>query len=93
MRNAGLVLEVLRREERRRPFARGGREDRRVGEDEAAIVEEVADGVDDLVPDAQDRLLALRANPEVAAIEQVVDAVFLRRDGVVVRLSRRRQST
>ena len=67
------------------PFARGRREDRRVGEDEAAIVEEVADGVDDFVADAQDRLLARRADPEVPAVHQVVDAVFLRRDRVVLR--------
>ena len=52
-----------------------------------AAVEEVADGVDDLVADAQDRLLPLAADPEVAAVEQVVDAVLLRRDRVVVRLA------
>ena len=51
------------------------------------VVEEVADGVDDLVAHAEDRLLPLAANPEMPAIEQVVDAVFLRRDGVVVRLA------
>src|SRR5262249_19691958 len=50
-------------------------------------VEEVADGVDDFVADAQDRLLALAADPEVPAIEQVVDAVLLRRDREVVRLA------
>ena len=83
----GLLLEVLRRKERRRPLARRRREDRRVGEDEAARVEEVAYAVDDLVADAQDRLLALAADPEMAAIEQVVDAVFLRGDRVVVRLA------
>ena len=49
-------------------------------------VEEVADGVDHFVADAQDRLLPLRADPQVAAVHQVVDAVFLRRDGVVLRL-------
>ena len=86
MRERGLVVEVLRGKQRRRALARGRREDRRVGEDEAAAVEEVADRVDDLVADAEDRLLPLRADPEMAAIEQVVDAVFLRRDGVVVRL-------
>ena len=42
-------------------------------------------GVDDLVPDAQDGLLPRRADPEVPAIEEVVDAVLLWRDGVVVR--------
>ena len=66
-----LVVEVLHREQRRRAFARGGREDRRVGEDEALVVEEVAHGVDDLVAHAQDRGLALGADPQVAAIHQV----------------------
>ena len=79
------VLEVLRRKQGRRPFARGRREDRRVGQDEAARVEVVADGVDDFVADAQDRLLALGTNPQMPAIEQVVDAVLLRRDGIVLR--------
>ena len=83
----GGVLEVLDREQRGRALARRGREDRRVGEDEAARVEEVAAGVDDLVPDAQDRLLPRRADPQVAPVHQVVDAVLLRRDGVVVRLA------
>ena len=80
-----LIVEVLRLEQRRRALAGGRREDRRVGQDEAAAVEEVADRVDDLVADAQDRLLALGAEPEVAAVEQEVDAVLLRRDRVVVR--------
>ena len=53
------------------------------------VVEEVADGVDDLVADAQDRLLPLAADPEVAAVEQVVDAVLLGRDRIVVRRRRR----
>ena len=76
----GFVVEVLHREERRRALARRRREDRRIGEDEAAAVEEVAHGVDDFVADAQDRLLARRADPQVAAVHQVVDAVLLRRD-------------
>ena len=76
----GRVLEVLHREQRGRALAGRRREDRRVGEDEAAAVEEVAHGVDHLVADAQDRLLPRRADPQVAAVHQVVDAVFLRRD-------------
>jgi hypothetical protein len=80
------VLEILHGEERRRAFARRGREDRRVGEDEPARVEEVADGVDHLVAHAEDRLLALRADPEMPAIHQEVDAVLLRRDRIVLRL-------
>ena len=82
-----LVIEVLDRKQRRRAFAGGRREDRRVGEDEALLVEEVADGVDDLVAHAQDRGLPLGADPQVAAIHQVIDAVLLRRDGIVVRFA------
>jgi hypothetical protein len=37
------------------------------------------------VADAQDRLLALGADPEVPPVEQEVDPVLLRRDRVVVR--------
>src|SRR4029450_9739955 len=80
----GLLLEVLRRKQRRRAFAGGGREDGRVGQDEAARVEEVADSVDDLVAYAQDRLLPFAADPEVAAVQQIVHAMFLRRDGGIV---------
>src|SRR5262245_9628766 len=72
-----LLLEVLRREERRRPLAGGGREDRRVGEDEAAAVEEIADRIDDLVANPQDGLLTFASDPEMPAVEQVVDAVLL----------------
>ena len=50
------------------------------------VVEEVADGVDHFVADAQDRLLPRRADPEMAAIHQVVDAVLFRRDRIVLRL-------
>ena len=53
------------------------------------LVEEVADRVDHFVADAQDRLLPRRADPQVAAIHQEVDAVLLRRDRVVLRLGRR----
>ena len=80
-----LVLEVLRREQRRRALAGRGRENRRVGENEAAAVEEIADGVDDLVANPQDGLLPLRADPEMAAVEEKVDAVLLRRNRIVVR--------
>ena len=78
----GLVAEVVHREERRGAFARGGREDRRIGEDEAVVVEIVAGGLDDLRADAQDGGLARRANPEMAMLHQEIDAVLLGRDGI-----------
>ena len=39
------------------------------------------------MPDAQDRLLALSTNPQMAPVEQVVDAVLFRRNRVIVRLA------
>ena len=81
-----LVVEVFDGKQRRRALAGRGREDRRVGEDEALLVEEIADRVDDLVAHAQDRRLPLGADPQVPPIHQVIDAMFLRRDGIVVGL-------
>jgi hypothetical protein len=63
-----LVVEVLDRKQRGGSLARGGGEDRRVGQDEAARVEEVADRIDDLMTDAQDRRLAFRSSGGYAAI-------------------------
>ena len=80
-----LVFEIVDREERCRAFARGRRENGRVGEDEPLIVEEIAHRADDLVAHAKNRGLLFRSNPEMPAIEQVVDAVFLRRDRIVDR--------
>ena len=80
-----LVLEIIDGEERRRALARGRREDRRVGEDETPIVEEVAHRADDLVPHAKNRCLLLRSNPEMPPIEQIVDAVLFRRNRIVDR--------
>src|SRR5690606_39931438 len=62
----GLLVEIRHREQRRRALARRRREDGGVGEDEAAAVEEVAHGIDDLVPDAQYGLLPRRSDPEMA---------------------------
>ena len=81
------VVEVRDREQRRGSLAGGRGEDGRVRQDEAAAVEEVADAVDDLVPHAQDRRLPPAADPQVTPIEEIVDAVFLGGDRVVVRLA------
>ena len=83
LRQVGLVVEVLGLEQRRRALARARREDRRVDEQEALGVHEVAERRDDLGADAQDRLLARRAQPQVAVIHQEVDAVLLGRDRVL----------
>ena len=80
-------VEVGDRKEGRRALARGRREDRRIDQHEPARVEECPDGVDHLVTDAQDRLLALGAQPQVAVVQQVFDAMLLRGDGVVLRFA------
>src|SRR2546421_2797912 len=79
-----LVAEVVNLEERRRALARGGRQDRRVAEDEAVAVEEVADGADDGVADEEYGVLSSRAEPEVTVIHQELCAVLLRRDGIAL---------
>jgi hypothetical protein len=81
------VLEVLHRKQRGCSFAGRGSEDRRVTQDEAAPVEEVANAVDDLVTHAQDGRLALGPDPQVTSVEQVVHAVLFRRNRIVVRFS------
>ena len=56
-------------------------------EDETPPVEEVAHRVDDFVAHTQNRLLTLRPDPQVPAIEEIVDAVLLGSNRVVVRLA------
>ena len=60
------------------PIAAG--QDRRVHQHEAALVEEVADRLDHLVPHPGDRHLAAAAQPEVPVLEQERGAVLLGRD-------------
>src|SRR5205085_9071428 len=79
-----LVAEVVNLEERRRALARGGCQDRRVAEDEAVSVEEVADGADDCVAHEEYGVLSARAEPEVAVIHQELRAVLLRRNRVAL---------
>jgi hypothetical protein len=80
----GALVEVLRGEEAA-ALADGRRQDGRVRPDEVALVEEVVDRLLDLVADAQDRHLPRAAQPEVPVVEEEVDAVLLRLDGIVRR--------
>ena len=80
----GLLIEVVDLEERRRAFASRRGKDRCVAEDEAALVEEVPDGSNDLVTDPQDRVLSPGPQPEMAVIHQKLDAVLLRADRIVM---------
>src|SRR5205823_14154986 len=79
-----LVAEVVNLEERGRSLARGGRQYRRVAEDEAVAVEEVADGADDCVAHKKYRVLSARAEPEVTVIHQELRSVLLRRYGIAL---------
>ena len=80
----GLLVEVLGLEEGRRALAGARRQDGRVHQAEAAAVEEVADGLDDLGPDAQDGVLLGRPEPEMAVLHQERGAVLLERDRIVL---------
>ena len=57
LRQVGLLVEVLGLEQRARALARVRREDRRVHQQEALAVHEVAQGADQLRPDPQDGVL------------------------------------
>ena len=87
LRQERLLLEVVHRKQRGGALARRRREDRRIGQHESLLVEEIARRLDDLRPNAQDRRLARRAQPQVAMLHQEIDAVFLQRDrvGIVFR--------
>ena len=85
LRQVGLfVVEVIHFEKRGGAFAGRGGEDGRVDQGEAVGIEIVAHGLDDFVADADDGVLALAAQPEVAVIHQEIDAVLLGSDGVGV---------
>ena len=55
----GFLIEVLRFEKRRRAFAGAGREDRRIHEPEAAIIEKVPDSPDDFGSNLENGMLFL----------------------------------
>src|SRR5262245_22507262 len=71
------LAEVVELEQVAGAFARGRCQNRRIEEHEPALVKEVAAGLNHLAADSQDRVLARRAHPEVALVQQKRDAVFL----------------
>src|SRR5438046_4627387 len=73
----GGLVEVRHREEAGRALARVRREDGCVEGQETVAVEVLATGADDLGAYANDRLLAIRSEPEMAVIEEKGDAVLL----------------
>ena len=86
LRQVGLVVvEVIHLEQRGGAFAGRGREDGRIHQGEAVRIEVIAHGLDDLVAHADDGVLALAAQPEMAVVHQEIGAVLLGGDGVGVR--------
>src|SRR5260370_28675130 len=76
-----LIVDVIDFEERGSAFASCGREHRRIGECVALAVHEFAGGADGFGADAEDGGLARRSNPQMAVVEQKIDAVLLELDG------------
>ncbi len=83
LRQVGLgVLEIVHFEQRGGAFAGRRRENGCIDEGEAVRIEILAYCADHLVAHADDGVLPLAAQPEVAMIHQKLDAVILRGDGV-----------
>ena len=78
LREIRLLVEIIDREKRAGAFAGGRSKNRRIGEDEAALVEEIARRLDDLRPHPQNRRLPRRPHPQVAVLHQEIDAVLFR---------------
>ncbi len=93
LRQVGRRAEVVDREERGGSLAGGGGEDRRVEEREAAAVEVFAAGAHDAGAHPHDGVLARRAQPEMAVVEEERGSVLLRRDRIVDGLGEQRQVT
>src|SRR5439155_19140869 len=76
-----LVVNVIDFKERGGALAGGGSEHRRVGERVALAVHEFPRGANRFGPNAEDGGLAWRSNPEVALIEQKIDAMLFQLNG------------
>src|SRR5215212_3031434 len=70
-----LIVEVINLEKRRRAFAGGGRKDRRIAERKIVFVQKIPYSPDHRMTDFEDRVLAARAQPQVAMIHQKFRAV------------------
>src|SRR5207244_6848874 len=84
LRQIRLLAEVVGLEQRGGPFRRVRGEDRRVDENEVAVVEEIADGLFDLIADLQHGVLLRGAKPQVAEVHEKRRAVLLGRDRIVL---------
>ena len=82
LREVGLlVVDVIHFKERAGAFASGGGEHGSVGKGVALRVHEFAGGADGFGTDAEDGGLARRANPEMALVEEEIDAMLFELDG------------
>src|SRR5690606_31771021 len=79
-----LVTEIIRLEETGRTLPDRAGEDRRVDAYELTLVEEVDDRLLDLVAHTQDRPLLAGTQPQMAVVEEEIDAVFLGLDRVLL---------
>ena len=79
----GGLVEVLGLEQRRCPFARGGRQDGRVETHEPELVKVVVDRLLNLGTNTQHCVGPARAQPQVAVFQEEGHAVLFRRDRVV----------
>ena len=82
LREVSLLIEILHREQRGGTLAGRGRKNGRIGEGEAAIIEEIAGRLDDFRAHPQNRRLARGAHPQVAVFHQELDPVLFQRDGI-----------
>src|SRR5262249_36039564 len=76
-----LFVEVIHRKQGAGAFAGCGCENGRVGKSEAALVEEIAGGANDLSSNPQDGALPRRAHPQVPVLHKKIDPMLLARDG------------
>ena len=79
-----LIAEVINLEKRRRSFARRRRENRRVAQSEAIIVEKVSHSFNYSRAHFQDRVLLFRAQPQMTIVEEKLGPMLLRRNRKIV---------
>ena len=87
LRQIRIFIEIFGMEQIRRPFAGGRRQDRRIHQREAAFVEELLDRTDNFRANDQNGPLLRGPQPQMTAVHQVIDAMLLGRDGIILRRS------
>ena len=80
LRQEGVFPEVLHRKQCARSLASRRRQDWRIGQRKALLVQEVARRLDNLRANPQDRRLPRCTDPQVPVLHQEVDTMLLQRD-------------